>query len=661
MRSLATLNAPRARALYAGSAHRWNLLCEGLLAGIALAFFDWLATGVERVTPSLLWAMLAFGLLTGFVAGGCAAFLGRRGLGLGLVVLVGGLLHASSTYTKSIGSPTASLGSLLTLASLALACVLAAAISARTLARKGGVVWPALVVAAIPLASVLWATVPHASWSLGITCALPLAVAAVWAWGMPAWVGAFGLALASCAPLALSFTAQVHAAEPVSTPGVEPSGRPNVVLIVVDTLRYDHAFPTEPEAIPPTIARLAKAGVRFDQAVSSAPWTLPSISSLMTSLHPSQHGAVTRERRLPDEVSTLAELLRDAGYQTAAFTGGGFVAPTFGMDQGFESFEPLGEYEVFDFPRNIPLVWRLLKNRWLPLQSLVERIESRYGGVSALSKRVAVWMRRRDPNRPFFLFVHTYQVHDYFTYDEGSDGSLSSASRSPGVRDSIEPEKLIESTQEQLDWCHAVYQGRVALVDRELGGLVDELERGAGPRGLVGVLTSDHGEGFDAARKRVHHGARLQDDLLRVPLVLWAPGRLAAGRTISEQVRLLDVMPTVLDLAGLAPPSGIAGRSLLPLVAATDEVPRVAWSEDHILGHQVALRTATWKTVEFESRLPQVFRLDQDPLELHPLHVRMPEDLMAQWADRKHLLELSQGARAEEDAAVTEQLDRLGY
>ncbi len=434
------------------------------------------------------------------------------------------------------------------------------------------------------------------------------------------------------------------------------------MLVVVDTLRYDHAFPAQAEAIPPTIARLAKAGVRFDQAVSSAPWTLPSISSLMTSLHPSQHGAVTRERRLPEDVSTLAEILHDAGYQTAAFTGGGFVAPAFGLDQGFETFEPVGGYEVFDFPRNIPLVWRLLKNRWLPLNSLAERIGGHYRGVAALHKRVAVWMRQRDHNRPFFLFLHTYQVHDYYSYDPEFDGPLRGAvRRGPEVRDSVEPDKLIESTQEQLDWCHAVYKGRVALVDRLLGGLVDDLERGAGPRGLVGVLTSDHGEGFDAARGRVHHGARLQDDLLRVLLVLWAPGRLPAGRTIGEQVRLLDVLPTVLDLAGLAPPSGIAGRSLLPLLRAAEGAPRVAWSEDHILGHLVALRTATWKAVEFESKPSQVFRLDQDPLEDRPIDERMPEDLMAQWSARKNLLELRQGPRAGEDAELTEQLNRLGY
>jgi len=433
------------------------------------------------------------------------------------------------------------------------------------------------------------------------------------------------------------------------------------LLVVVDTLRYDHAFPAEAQQTPPTIARLAKEGVRFDQAVSSAAWTLPSIASLMTSLHPSQHGAVTRERRLPDDVSTLAEQLHDAGYETVAFTGGGFVGPTFGLDQGFESFEPLAEYEVFRFPRHIPLVWRLLKNRWLPVQSLVERIESQYGGVASLHTRVTAWMQQRKTERPFFLFVHTYQVHDYFIYDAHVDGPLDDEGRPPQLRKAFEAEELFTATQAELDRCHAVYQRRLQLVDRELGGLVDEIERAAGPRGLVGVLTADHGEGFDVSRNRVHHGTRLHEDLLRVPLVLWAPGRVAPGRTIPDQVRLVDVMPTVLELAGVPAPPAIVGRSLLPLVEACDAEPRPAWSEDHVSGHMLSLRTETWKAVALEPRLAQVFRLDQDPLEDHPLHVRMPEDLMQLWFSRKELLELRDGPRAQQDPAVMEQLERLGY
>jgi len=433
------------------------------------------------------------------------------------------------------------------------------------------------------------------------------------------------------------------------------------LLVVVDTLRYDHAFPADAGQTPPTIARLAKEGVRFDQAVSSASWTLPSMSSLMTSLHPSQHGAVTRERRLPDDVSTLAELLHGAGYQTAAFTGGGFVGPTFGLGQGFETFEPLAEYEVFKFPRHIPLVWRLLKNRWMPVQSLVQRIESQYGGVAALQARVTAWMQQRDTARPFFLLVHTYQVHDYFIYDPHVDGPLDDEGRPPQLRTVYKPDELFTATQEQLDHCHAVYRQRLQLVDRELGRLIDEIERDAGPRGLVGVLTADHGEGFDAARNRVHHGTRLHEDLLRVPLVLWAPGRVAPGRTIPDQVRLVDVMPTLLDLAGVPVPQAIVGRSLLPLVDACDAQPRPAWSEDHVAGHTLSLRTETWKAVAFEPRLAQVFRLDQDPLEDHPLHVRMPDDLMRLWHDRTEILELREGTRAEQDPAVMEQLDRLGY
>jgi arylsulfatase A-like enzyme len=631
---------------------------------VALGVFDWVASGVERVPVNLLGVILLGGIFGGLLAGVSAALLNKRGLAFGLVVFGGCALHAASTYTKSIGPLASGVGSILAAISLMLLAGAAAVLSGRTLARQGGILWPGVVLASIPGASLIWSGVPHTPLYLGLTCALPLVAALVWRLEPPRWGGAVAFA-ASVAALLAPSAFIVRASERRLLDGANapaPRGPPDIAVVVLDTLRLDEAFPEDPAAAPPTLARLAREGVRFDQAVSSAGWTLPSISSLLTSLHPSQHGAVTKEHRLPQDVDTLAEHLHAAGYATAAFTGGGFLSRPFGFDQGFELFDQFGEYGFLQFPRHAPLMWRLMTNRWSPAGFLLRQIEPQYVGFRALRERALAWVERRDPQRPYFLFVHTYQVHDYFNHQPETDAGVLDGSGRPLA--TIDPSLLNSTPQEQLDGYRAVYRHRIQVVDRELDRLLASLEANAGPGGLVVVVTSDHGEGFDAQRGRVHHGARLHDDLLRVPLLVWAPGRLPAGRVVEAQVRLLDVLPTVLDLADLDTPPAIAGRSLLPLVRAEEDEPRVAWSEDEILGLQVSLRTPSMKVVECEPCPGQgewTIRLDRDPEEDRRLGMYLPADLSALWNERKTLLWPREREESQADAATLENLERLGY
>ncbi|MEW6074254.1 MAG: sulfatase, partial [Planctomycetota bacterium] len=442
-----------------------------------------------------------------------------------------------------------------------------------------------------------------------------------------------------------------------------PELAPSIVLVIVDTLRADHAFaaPGEP---PRTFDRLAAAGVRFDQAIAASPWTLPSVASLLTSAHPSRHGAVTRRHPLPAGAETLAEVLHAEGWETAAFTGGAFLAPDFGLDQGFEIFDAGAEYHFVPFRGHVPFVWRLIRNRYYPLRFAVRRLGD-YGGLPLLAARLERWLAGRDRTRPFFLLVHTYQVHDYYLYQPAPDDSLRAergGQPAPlGNRLTIHPYELQGFPPEVVEWFHAVYRRRIAHVDRELGALLDRVAGEAGPGGLVTILTSDHGEGFDPARGRIHHGSRLHDDLLRVPLVVGAPGRLPAGHVVAEQVSGVDLMPTVLELAGLPVPAGLAGRSLLRLLAGEADAPRPAWSEVH-LGprRRVSLRLPPGKIVETPEGV-RAFRLDLDPPEDEPLPPPLPAPLTALWAERETILAPRSAAERDLGGAVRDQLRRIGY
>src|SRR6185436_20685034 len=150
-----------------------------------------------------------------------------------------------------------------------------------------------------------------------------------------------------------------------------------------------------------------------------------------------------------------------------------------------------------------------------------------------------------------------YQVHDYYLYDPDLDDPVRAARPPPSAdfagRLSVHPGELAHASQDDLEYFRALYLGRVAALERLFPTLVSELTPFVGEDALW-IVTGDHGEGFDAAERRVHHGGRLNEDLLRVPLFLRAKGRLEPGRVVDASVRSIDVFPTVLDLAGLPVP-----------------------------------------------------------------------------------------------------------
>jgi arylsulfatase A-like enzyme len=328
---------------------------------------------------------------------------------------------------------------------------------------------------------------------------------------------------------------------------VEPHSPPNIVLIVVDTLRADAlGCYGGPADASPRIDALARGGVRFSQARAQAPWTVPSMSSLLTACYPSDHHQAVTFRDLSPRCPNVAVALTANGYTAGAVADVGTPL----LRQGFATYEE-------------------------PFGAFPERARVGRANLARLTfEKAGEWLSRQGRSR-FFLLVHTFEVHDYFL----SKGYARRAARHrrPGYRGrfltwalrdpSIDVGRqlvldLAGADASDMDFVRQLYLEQVRATDAAIGGLLDHLEQlGLREKTLV-VLASDHGEGFDREARRFSHGGRLHDDLLHVPLVMSWPGHLAPT-VATRPVELVDLVPSLLALADTPSPAVLRGRALV--------------------------------------------------------------------------------------------------
>ncbi len=300
-------------------------------------------------------------------------------------------------------------------------------------------------------------------------------------------------------------------------------GQPNLVLIVVDTLRADYTTPYGFEQdTSPELAAWASRGVLFERARSQSSWTKISMASLMTSLWPRSHGIRETQDGLAEEALTLAEVLRDAGYATFGVQTNGWLHQSFGFHQGFDRY-------MFPATGGDPRLGRA--SLWPHANRVIEE-----------SQRL---LDAHDPSRPFFLYLHFMDVHEY----------------------AAPPNRKAFGTDNRGAYLAAIRWVDDA-VERVRGQLDDEglLDR------TVIVLGSDHGETF--GEHGVHgHARNVLTPVVSVPLVLRLPFRVEPPVRVTTQVRNVDVAPTLLELAGVPVPAGYEGRSLVPLMTSAAAEP----------------------------------------------------------------------------------------
>jgi arylsulfatase A-like enzyme len=399
--------------------------------------------------------------------------------------------------------------------------------------------------------------------------------------------------------------------------------RPNVVVLLIDTLRADAVTPTPTEGTPeagtvmPYLSGLAGRSVCFTQASSPAPWTLPSVLSMFTGMLPRDHGLTTEDLVGAPHVAhlaTWAEVMRSSlGYQTCGLFGSYSAGMSTALDDGFDTAR-----EGFDLQR--------------------------------IDAELDAWTAERDPARPFFLYLHSFEAHDpygaashppvgptaaqFAQQEVAALASLEALGSEPSIA-----ELLLRSTTDgvqrvvlrrhpryrplQTDlvrymWSglatdpgpsiaprlEAAYRAGLTWVDGLIAQAVASLERRGLLENTLLIVTGDHGEAF-GEHGMLLHGRQVYDELLRVPLVLRGPPPFDRAQRIGGSVGLTDIFPSVLAWLGAPPPDDIEGRSFLPLLAADGPGRPVEAQEVRTQMHTAGLsaavlgsvRSSAWKYI----------------------------------------------------------------
>ena len=390
----------------------------------------------------------------------------------------------------------------------------------------------------------------------------------------------------------------------------------NLVVWVADALRVDHVGCYGASGVnTPTIDSLAAGGARFDQAISAAPWTAPSTTSMITGLYPHHHGYLHWDAEMDPAHPTLFTVAAAYGYETGSFV----------FDE---------RYLFRDFP------------------------DANVVGTSERLDGVVEWLRERGA-KPFCLWFHSWTTHMPYgvLHSERKEWKQAKEDIIAGIQsgDPAALDALRESYREAVE----------RESEQHFAGFLEALDE-LGLREQTAIaFVSDHGESWGeryADKSHVKgtyhmHGADLYDEIVRVPLILAVPGRVDPA-VIPSQVSLVDLMPTLLELAD-APIDGLDGTSLLP--GKHGDRPAFIVGTDKGAVSQLALRQPPWKlTVHTQSGEEQAYRLDVDPGELVNRADEVPGDVRERlYAELESVSR--QALSAEEEALVEQRLSDLGY
>jgi len=375
-------------------------------------------------------------------------------------------------------------------------------------------------------------------------------------------------------------------------------GRPNILLVLIDTIRadhmgcYGHHRPTTPH-----LDSLAEAGTRYARMMSGSPWTLPSMTTTFTGITERQHRARLRERTfygVDPALPFMPLLLEEEGYRTAAFFNVIYMSEHFGFHRGFDHFDCEG----------VEVLWN-----------------SRTAGETV--DALLAWLDGREGGRPFFAALHLFDPHatynppspyDTVWADPGYEGRFDSTW---GVRSDMDDANSGAVVVDSAGVRNLInlYDGEIAYTDSQLGRLLGELRRrGLGEETLV-IVMGDHGEEF-ADHGKFAHGHTLHAELLQVPLILAGAG-VEPGVVDTSLVGNIDVLPTVMAAAGSSAPEGSPGRDLL---SPYDGPPRTMFASGLGGSRQACARRLDRKVVwHVEADSAYAYDLAADPAEMSPL------------------------------------------
>jgi arylsulfatase A-like enzyme len=449
---------------------------------------------------------------------------------------------------------------------------------------------------------------------------------------------------------------------PAYTAAAPDPSRPrrNVLLISLDSLRADHvgAYGYKRDTSP-SFDRFAKDGVLFRNAISTSSWTLPTHLTMFTGRSQLSHGVVVDTLVLSTAIPTLGQIFKEAGYATAGFVSGPYVGGHYGYDRGMDTYT--------DFSAS----WG-------------KGAEARAAILSPTINEKAIEWLDKAHKEPFFLFLHYFDIHYDFVppapYDTMFDPDYT------GTMDGrffIERDDVhAKMDPRDLEHIRALYDGEIRYTDEHVGRILDKLKALGVYDDTVVLITSDHGDEFFEHGNKGHHRT-VYDEVLRIPFALRLPGGEHSGKTIDEQVSLLDVFPTLLDAAGFRVPSDVEGESLAGWLRGRRSTREAIYSDFYDkrgFNLQVARRTAGEKTIQHFNRIThpkrgslEYYDLARDPAESdnradeQPAKMTSAVEAMTTWLElrwrtHRHTQLATDGtASIEIDADTQERLKALGY
>lgn len=381
----------------------------------------------------------------------------------------------------------------------------------------------------------------------------------------------------------------------------------NIVLISIEPLREDHlSYTGYNRETSPNIDKLAQNGLQFNNAISTSSWTLPASMSIFTSLYPSQHKVLnkvtltsdgkeisTNLKELSPDVKTLAEVLKDNGYKTAAFTGGAALESQFGFNQGFDIYQ---QKDFAGLPTTIPEALNWINN---------------------------------NKNSKFFVYLQGYDTHGQYVPEGGYDkrfvdfnydGNLTgSAEEQKSMREDTLARGQLFLSSEDVRFLTDIYDEKVQRADEQAGKFMEEYKKLGLENKTIFIFVSSHGEElYDHGR--IDHGHSLYEELVHVPLVI--SGTNVPHRIINSQVSTLDIMPTILNIlniqTGFNMDKQIKGVSLLSVINGEKEESNLYPETDY--RYAVFLRSVRTNSgykyiYNPESGKEELYNLNKDPKE----------------------------------------------
>jgi arylsulfatase A-like enzyme len=456
--------------------------------------------------------------------------------------------------------------------------------------------------------------------------------------------------------------------------------RPNVILLTLDTLRLDRLGCYGHDGhLTPNIDRLASSGIRFDQAISGGSWTQAAFPVLLTSSYAAMYGGCLG--RLAPERPSPIETLASHGYLTGGFTTNVHLSRRTSFDRGFVHFVELNPGEVDPRLRRIKGGQHLLQNelthavlRPMGIQMRPARL---YSSAAEVTDSLCQWLDQVET--PFFTWAHYMDVHWPYHLEETlvhpkdiaqaweDLAIMYGRSNFYGRSDRDKP-----ITTAQRDHFIELYEKSLQYLDDQVGRLINHVQNSGHADNTVIILVADHGEEFLDHGRWGHWESNLFDEILKVPLIIWFPNG-PHGQVIQQQVRLLDLMPTILDLCGAPISNGLMGSSMASLLAQDEskydgeetisEMRRDPW-------HRIAVRTESFKYIWDSKRpdQPELYDLRTDPGENQNVGDHFPQEVSRfQASVEAHRLRVAAtepaiaAPKPEVDEEVARRLRDLGY